>query len=169
MAIREEMVTLQKKLAMEVEVKAFEKLSNAELYDVLKLRAEVFVVEQDCVYNDIDGMDQQGLHVLAKEDGRIIGYTRLLKAGTRFESASIGRMVVDKDYRFMGYAREIMEHSIAHIHQQWKASVIHISAQQYLKGFYGSIGFKIVTEPYLEDGIPHVGMDLDVLGNQTSK
>ena len=147
---------------MEIEVKSFDELSNTELYEALRLRAEVFVVEQDCVYNDIDGMDQQGLHVLAKVDGRIIGYTRLLKAGTRFETASIGRMVVDKNFRFKGYAREIMEHSIEYMHQSWKVSVIHISAQQYLKGFYGSIGFKIVTDPYLEDGIPHVGMDIDV-------
>ncbi|MBI9061352.1 MAG: GNAT family N-acetyltransferase [Marinilabiliaceae bacterium] len=147
---------------MKIEVKTFEELRNSELYNMLQLRAEVFVVEQDCVYNDIDGMDQQGLHVLAKVDGKIIGYTRLLKAGTRFETASIGRMVVDKDYRFKGYAREIMEYSIGYIHKSWNESIIHISAQQYLKGFYGSIGFKIVTEPYLEDGIPHVGMDINV-------
>jgi len=157
------MVTLPKNRIMDIEVKAFDELSNIELYNVLKLRTEVFVVEQDCVYNDIDGMDPQGLHVLAKVNGKIIGYTRLLKAGTRFETASVGRMVVDKDYRFKGYARLIMEHSIEYIHQSWTESIIHISAQQYLKGFYGSIGFKIVTEPYLEDGIPHVGMDIDVL------
>jgi len=149
---------------MKIEIKKFGELSAIELYELLRLRTEVFVVEQNCVYNDIDGMDQQGLHVLAKVGGRIIGYTRLLKAGTRFESASIGRMVVDKDYRFKGYAREIMEHSVDYIHKSWNASLIHISAQQYLKGFYSSIGFKIVTEPYLEDGIPHVGMDIEVSG-----
>lgn len=154
---------------MKIEVKKFDELSNTELYEALRLRAEVFVVEQDCIYNDIDGMDQQGLHVLAKVDGRIIGYTRLLKAGTRFKTASIGRMVVDKDYRFKGYARAIMEHSIDYIHKSWNESIIHISAQQYLKGFYGSIGFKIVTDPYLEDGIPHVGMDIDVSAMKPSR
>lgn len=145
---------------MTIEVKCFEELTNHELYELLQLRAEVFVVEQNCIYNDVDGADPDGLHVLAKEDGKIIGYTRLLPRGTRFDTASIGRMVVDKASRFKGYARQIMNHSIQFIFNEWNESVIHISAQQYLKGFYASLGFEIVTEPYLEDGIPHVGMDV---------
>jgi len=142
-----------------VTVKSFEAFTINELYDVLQLRSEVFVVEQDCVYQDIDGKDRKALHVLGKDAaGKIVAYTRLFAAGDYFEKASIGRVVVAKDARAFGYGHDIMKASIVAVKEQYQTEAIKISAQTYLRKFYNSHGFTQIGAEYMEDGIPHIAM-----------
>ncbi|QXP60619.1 GNAT family N-acetyltransferase [Olleya sp. HaHaR_3_96] len=143
---------------IEVKVKTFAELTTQELYDVLQLRSEVFVVEQDCVYQDIDGKDQKALHVIGFKDEKIVAYTRLFKPGDYFELASIGRVIVDKAQRQYKYGYDIMNASIEAVKAHYNQTEIKISAQCYLKRFYGNLGFKEIGDEYLEDGIPHIGM-----------
>jgi ElaA protein len=142
-----------------VTVKNFEAFEIDELYDVLQLRSQVFVVEQDCVYLDIDGKDRKALHVIGKNDqGTVVAYTRLFKAGDYFEKASIGRVVVAENARAFGYGHDIMKASIVAIKEHYQTTAIKISAQTYLQKFYNSHGFTQIGEEYLEDGIPHIAM-----------
>ncbi len=143
---------------MQIKVKTFEDLSLNELYEVLALRSEVFVVEQDCVYQDIDGKDQKALHILGYKDGKLVAYTRCFNKGLYFEEASIGRVLVKEDQRKYGYGHRIFEASIKEVKSRFKAEKIKISAQKYLTKFYESHSFKQIGEGYLEDGIPHIGM-----------
>ncbi len=145
---------------MQIKNKIFNELNLKELYNILQLRSEVFVVEQNCVYNDLDGNDEPGHHILACNNDEIVGYLRVLPPDTRFKEASIGRLVVDKDHRFKGLARELMIYASDWIFTKWNAPKIQISAQKYLKGFYLSLGYKIVSDEYVEDGIPHLKMEL---------
>lgn len=144
---------------IKIEVKKFNQLTTLELYKVLQLRSEVFVVEQDCVYQDIDDKDQKALHVIGFKNDKIIAYTRIFKAGDYFKNASIGRVVVAKNERQFGYGHEIMKASIDAIQTHFKTDAITISAQVYLQKFYETHHFKKVGEEYLEDGIPHIRMD----------
>ena len=143
---------------LEIKVKTFSELTIQELYNLLQLRSEVFVVEQDCVYQDLDGKDEKSLHVLGLKNDKIVAYTRVFKPGDYFKEASIGRVVVAKKERQHKYGYEIMKASIDLIKNQLNETVIKISAQCYLKKFYTNLGFKKVGEEYLEDGIPHMGM-----------
>lgn len=143
---------------MKFEFKHFTALSVSDLYDILQLRAEIFVVEQDCVYNDIDDLDKDAIHQFIRKNGEVIAYSRLLKPGTRFPDYSIGRVVVKKTERGTGLGILMMEEAKDFILKNWKATKIKVSAQKYLQQFYEDLGFKVVTEEYLEDGIPHVGM-----------
>lgn len=139
-------------------VKPYQELTKAELYDILQLRSEVFVVEQDCVYQDIDGKDQKALHILGFKNDRLIAYTRAFKPGDYFDQASIGRVVVKKDERLLKYGYGIMKASVKAIKQHFNQSTIKVSAQTYLRAFYSNLGFNQVGEEYLEDGIPHIAM-----------
>ncbi|MGA1225841.1 MAG: GNAT family N-acetyltransferase [Tamlana sp.] len=143
---------------LEIIVKSFEVLTKKELYNLLQLRSEVFVVEQDCVYQDIDGKDQKALHVLGFKDDKLIAYTRIFKPGDYFTEASIGRVVVTKNERQFKYGYDIMKASINAIKTHYNEDLIKISAQCYLKQFYTNLGFKAVGEEYLEDDIPHIAM-----------
>ncbi|CAM3340400.1 GNAT family N-acetyltransferase [Aequorivita lipolytica] len=143
---------------MEIEVKNFEELSSKELYKALQLRSEVFVVEQDCVYQDIDGKDERALHVMGWENDILVAYTRCFQAGDYFDEASIGRILVRENYRKLGYGHEITKASIEAVKTKYKADTIKISAQIYLVIFYESHGFKTFGDRYLEDGIPHIAM-----------
>ena len=145
-------------MAIRWQIKPFEALSAAELYDILRLRSEVFVVEQNCVYLDIDGKDKLGLHLFGEFEGKIVGYSRLFKPGISFENASIGRVVVDASYRDKKWGHELMRQAIAGINFHFGESKITIGAQLYLKKFYESQGFIQTGEVYLEDGIPHIEM-----------
>ncbi len=140
------------------QVKSFNELSLSELYKVLRLRAEVFVVEQDCVYQDIDNKDQKALHVIGYKNNNIIAYTRIFDAGDYFEKASIGRVVVSETERKYGYGHNLIKQSIVAIKDQYSKEEIKISAQCYLKNFYEKHNFKQIGEEYLEDGIPHIAM-----------
>ena len=141
------------------EVKSFQELNTTELYKILQLRSEVFVVEQDCVYQDIDFKDQKALHVIGYKNSKIVAYTRLFNAGDYFKNASIGRVVVDENERKFGYGHELMLVSIKAVEEHYNTRDITISAQKYLTKFYESHQFKQVGEEYLEDGIPHIRMD----------
>ncbi|WP_336127501.1 GNAT family N-acetyltransferase [Mesoflavibacter sp. CH_XMU1422-2] len=143
---------------LNIKVKTFSQLTTKELYDLLQLRSEVFVVEQDCVYQDIDGKDQIALHVLGFKDEVLVGYTRIFKPGDYFELASIGRVVVKENERKHKYGYDIMDASIKTIKDVFNTTDIKISAQCYLKRFYNNLQFFEVGEQYLEDGIPHIAM-----------
>lgn len=143
---------------MNISIKNFKALSLEELYGILQLRSEVFVVEQDCVYQDLDGKDQKALHIIGTKDNEIVAYTRVFKPGDYFTEASIGRVVVKASERQYGFGYNIMIASIKAIQEHFNETTIKISAQTYLKKFYNSLGFKEVGEGYLEDGIPHIGM-----------
>ncbi len=143
---------------LEIKVKSFEELTKDELYGLLQLRSEVFVVEQDCVYQDLDGKDEKAIHVLGFKNKRIVAYTRIFKPGDYFEFASIGRVVVDENERQHKYGFDIINASAEAIKNHFNETTIKISAQVYLKKFYNSLGFKAVGEEYLEDDIPHIAM-----------
>ena len=143
---------------IEIKVKSFEALTIQELYQVLQLRSEVFVVEQDCVYQDLDGKDDKALHVLGFKNEKVVAYTRIFKPGDYFELASIGRVVVAKNERLHKYGFDIMRASAEAIKQHFNEMNIKISAQVYLKKFYNTLGYKEVGEGYLEDNIPHIAM-----------
>ena len=146
---------------VKIVVKKFNDLSLKELYSLLQLRSEVFVVEQECVYQDIDEKDYKSLHVILKKGNKIIAYTRLFNKGQYFKEASIGRVVVVKNLRHLNYGSEIMRVSIKAIQEHFNTNKIKISAQLYLEDFYNSFGFKTIGKSYLEDGIPHIEMKLN--------
>ena len=139
-------------------IKRFNELSTQELYTVLQLRAEVFVVEQDCVYQDLDNKDLDAYHVLGILDKEIVAYARIFKPGDYFLESSIGRIVVKKEFRKFQYGYKLVENSIQFIENNLQQNTILISAQSYLTKFYNSLGFIRVGEEYLEDGIPHIKM-----------
>ena len=138
--------------------KRFNQLSKNELYKIFHIRSKVFIVEQNCIYQDIDFKDQKALHILIKKKKEIIGYSRIFKPGDYFKKASIGRVVISKENRDKGYGKILMRESIKAIENNFKEKEIKISAQKYLLDFYTSIGFKKEGEEYLEDGIPHISM-----------
>ena len=140
-------------------IKEFSEITVDELYSLLQLRSEVFVVEQDCVYQDIDYKDQKALHVLGYKAERLIAYTRIFKPGDYFEDASIGRVVVRDTERKHKYGYDLIKASIKSIEQKYGVTKIRISAQTYLKQFYNNLGFIEVGDGYLEDGIPHIAME----------
>ena len=139
-------------------IKPFETLSVNELYDILRLRSEIFVVEQNCVYLDLDGKDKLALHLFGEFEGKIMAYSRLFKPGISFENASIGRVVVDVNCRERKLGHELMREAIVGIQLHFGESKITIGAQLYLKKFYESHGFVQTSEMYLEDDIPHIEM-----------
>ena len=136
------------------EVKEWTELSTSEVENIFSLRSEVFVVEQDCIYQDIDGKDQKAKHILGKKENDIVAYARIFKPGDYFKEASFGRAVVKKTERGKGVGDELVKNCLENITEE----EIKISAQSYLKGFYGKHGFKAEGNEYLEDGIPHTAM-----------
>ena len=146
---------------MDIKTVTFEELDINELYEILQLRAEVFVVEQDCVYQDIDRKDQKALHVLGYEGNELVAYTRLFPPGVYFNQAAIGRVVVREGFRKKSYGHEILKASVKAIEDRYETKEIKLSAQTYLTKFYESHGFEQTGERYLEDGIPHIAMVKD--------
>lgn len=137
----------------------FTDFSLDELYAVLKLRSEVFVVEQDCVFLDPDGLDQACHHLSGySPEGELAAYTRIVKPGDHFEEVSIGRVVTGEQFRGLGLGKAVMWESIKEIEREFGAVPIRIAAQQYLEKFYQELGFETVGEPYLWDGIDHIDM-----------
>ncbi|WP_194851585.1 GNAT family N-acetyltransferase [Nonlabens antarcticus] len=168
---------------IQFKIKTFEELTSNELYDLLQLRSEVFVVEQDCVYQDIDGNDQKAMHILGYDGDLLAAYTRVFKAGDYLDQSSIGRVVVSPKSRRLDYGKQIMKVSMKyafdeqndqkvitfkeqsdeeiHIERSRSAEAeprIKISAQVYLRKFYNDLGFLESGDEYLEDGIPHMEM-----------
>ena len=143
---------------MKVEIKKFSELSVSELYELLKLRTEIFVVEQECIYQDMDGKDNKAIHILGKEEDKIAAYTRIFNSGDYYDEPSIGRVVVRNSNRGENKGKEIMKESINYIKNNMQEKEIVLSAQKYLEKFYSDMGFKVEGEEYLEDGIPHQKM-----------
>lgn len=136
----------------------FAALTVTELYEVLQLRTEVFVMEQAGIYQDMDGSDQQAVHVLGASDGQLVAYARCFPAGVKFAEASIGRVITRQVRRGNGLGHELMRQAIACVSGQWGAQPIRIGAQARLEKFYLQHGFLTAGLPYIEDGIPHVEM-----------
>ena len=141
--------------------KSFEELTTIELYSILQLRNEVFVVEQNCVYQDIDGKDKKSFHLMAWQDDQLTAYTRLVPPGISFIEASIGRVITSPKYRKLGIGITLMEKSIHHTLQSYATNKIRIGAQLYLKKFYEGFNFVAQGDEFLEDGIPHIEMLLE--------
>jgi len=143
---------------MNIQIKSFQELTKDELYRILQLRSEVFVVEQNCAYLDIDGLDQKAYHVIGSDDTGIFAYIRMFKAGDYFEDPSLGRVLVSEQARGKMHGKEIMQAALDFIDGNWNSEQIVISAQLYLTKFYEELGFKTIGEQYLEDDIPHIKM-----------
>ncbi len=141
---------------MEKVVKTFEQLNTMELYEIYKLRSEVFVVEQNCIYQDIDETDLASVHLMYYQDQKLIGYLRVIPAGITFDTVSIGRVISQK--RRCGIGTELVADGIQVAKDYFKADTITIEAQVYAKKLYENLGFVQVSEPFLEDGIPHIKM-----------
>ena len=136
----------------------FAQLSGREVFDMLRLRQSVFIVEQNCPYPDIDDADIKGSHLLAWQEGELIACSRLLGPGITYPNPSIGRVATAASHRGGGLGRRLMERSIVLISQAYPDQAIKIGAQHYLEKFYMSLGFQTQSEVYLEDGIPHIDM-----------
>lgn len=143
---------------MQWHLKSFEQLSGDELYRILRERVGVFMLEQNCLYPEIDGKDPQCHHLFVEQDGQIAAYCRLLPPGVAYTQSSIGRVLVNDAFRGQGLAQEMMTRAIAFLTEELGEKEIKIQAQHYLEKFYGSFGFRPISEVYPEDGIPHVDM-----------
>ncbi|MCQ4636582.1 GNAT family N-acetyltransferase [Anaerovorax odorimutans] len=144
---------------MKIIIKQFHELNTEELYQILKLRSDIFVVEQNCVYPDCDGRDRYAHHLFVEQNNHVVGYLRILEKGQTFDQIAIGRLVVRADYRGIGLARHMMNKALLFIDEYLHEKVVRLSAQQYLVGFYESLGFRSISEGYVEDGIPHIDME----------
>jgi len=143
---------------MKIVLKHFHELTIQELYNILQLRSEVFVVEQNCIYQDIDGKDQKAVHIFIKENKDVLAYSRVFNEGEYFENPSIGRVVVKKEKRGTELGKKIMMEGAKYIKETFTNKKIEISAQKYLKDFYSELGYEFTGNEYLEDGIPHIRM-----------
>lgn len=135
--------------------KKFNELSPDELYGILQLRAEVFVVEQNCVYNDLDGRDRMAYHLFLKNDDEMVAALRILPEDVAFEDMAIGRLIVKRQYRGRKIALKMMKKAMDHIINDLNKERIRLSGQAYLVEFYEGLGFHKVSDVYLEDGIDH--------------
>lgn len=143
---------------MNWKIKKFKELNVEEIYKILALRNEVFIVEQECPYLDCDDKDLNSYHLFAVENGEIVSYLRILEKGVSYDDISIGRVAVKKNYRGKGISREMMLKAIEFVENNLAEDAIKIQAQAYLLNFYSSLGFKAISEEYLEDNIPHIDM-----------
>ncbi len=141
-----------------IQNKIFLKLSLNQLYSILKLRVEVFVVEQNCPYPELDGEDEEAIHLFIEEEGEIVSYLRIIKNQPK---TRIGRVVTHKDYRGKELSSKLMEEAMAYIKVQYPKKAVILSAQDHLQQFYSKFGFSTVSKMYLEDGIPHVEMEFN--------
>ncbi|UFT99778.1 GNAT family N-acetyltransferase [Radiobacillus kanasensis] len=146
---------------MEWMYKHFEQLTTTELYQIIKARIDVFVLEQECAYSELDNHDQASTHLFLHNGEEVIAYARLLPKGTTYSQASFGRVLVNQNYRGGGHAKELLQRSIDYILKEWDEEEIKIQGQEYLRHFYSSFGFEEISDVYLEDGIPHVDMILN--------
>lgn len=143
---------------MQTTIKKFSQLNPQELYDIIALRTSIFVVEQDCPYQECDYKDQDSYHLVYKIKDEIVAYLRIIPAGISYPEASIGRVLVKKTYRRQGLASEMMQKAISFILENFELREIKISAQEYALDFYRQLDFKVVSDKYLEDGIAHYEM-----------
>lgn len=141
---------------------SFQQISGPQMYAMLKLRSEVFVVEQHCIYQDMDDLDQQAMHLIVTDSaGSIDAYARILPPGTAYTEAAIGRILTSEAWRGQGYGRWFIQQAVHCTQQLYVDQHIRIGAQQHLQSLYQACGFVTVGEPYDEDGIMHVQMLLE--------
>ena len=140
-----------------IQLKIFQELTLEQLYSILKLRVDIFVVEQDCPYPELDDEDQKSIHLFYEEGENIIAYIRVIP--TQAGNIRIGRVVTHKDFRGQSLSSKLMEAAMEFIQENHSNKQIMLSAQEHLQAFYGKFGFVPVSEMYLEDGIPHVDME----------
>lgn len=143
---------------METVIKSFSELTTDELFEICKLRVSVFIVEQQCPYQDIDEADRAAYHVCLRDGSGILAYLRVLPAGAQFDTVGIGRVIAVK--RRMGYGSRVLAEGIKVARERLGADVITVEAQTYARGLYEKAGFRQVSEEFLEDGIPHIRMEL---------
>lgn len=136
----------------------FDELGAREVHDILQARTAVFVVEQNCVFQDVDGADPASWHLFARRQGAIVAYCRLVPAGVKFAEPSIGRVLTTAPARGTGLGRGLMREAIGRCAALWPGAAIRIGAQLHLERFYGEFGFARASAPYEEDGIPHIEM-----------
>ncbi|WP_297983989.1 GNAT family N-acetyltransferase [uncultured Chryseobacterium sp.] len=139
-------------------VKSFEELTTKELYGILKVRVDVFVVEQNCPYPDLDGYDQKAVHLWAEKNGEVLAYCRVFYKGIKYPETSIGRVLTNQKYRNLKLGKILIRFAINTIEARFRTSEIRISAQDYLLKFYSGFGFECTGKKYLEDDIPHTEM-----------
>tara|TARA_B100000886_G_scaffold165411_1_gene112868 strand:- start:45 stop:518 length:474 start_codon:yes stop_codon:yes gene_type:complete len=151
--------SIKKTLKMQTLIKKWDDLSTEEVQNIFALRSEVFIVEQECPYQDVDGRDPEADHLLLYENDNLCGYTRIFPKNTYFKEASFGRTVVKKKHRGKGYGHVLVKECLKYLNTK-KESTIKISAQSYLKKFYASHGFIPKGDEYIEDNIPHTAMFL---------
>ena len=144
--------------------KSFKELTVDELYELLRVRSEVFVVEQDCVYQDMDGDDQKSIHLWLTVADKVVALARVCPAGTHMKGISIGRVITT--VRGKGYGKQIMLHAIDAAKEHFGAKQIDLEAQEYAKGFYERVGFKKSSDTFMLDGIPHIKMTWTIDGVQ---
>lgn len=142
-------------------IKTFKQLTVDELYELLRVRTDVFVVEQDCVYQDMDGDDKQAIHVWLTEGDKVVALARVCPDGVHLPTISIGRVI--STVRGKGYGKQIMLAAIDVAVEHFGATSIDIEAQEYAKGFYEGVGFKQTSDTFMLDGIPHIKMRWDSL------
>src|SRR4249919_2420008 len=150
--------TIPRSHIMKWKLKPFDSLSPQELYNILQLRNEVFIVEQNCPYQDLDNKDLYAFHLMGMKDEKLLAYARLLAPGISYSESSIGRVVSSPAARKTGMGKKLMQESIDQIRNLFETDTIRIGAQLYLQKFYESFGFKTDSEIYLEDNIPHILM-----------
>ena len=147
---------------MDCYIKGFKELTVEELYEILKIRNEIFVVEQNCVYQDCDNKDKEAYHLFIVDNEEIITYLRILGRGISYSEVSVGRVLSNKKYRGKGLGKIAMVKAIEFINNTLNENKVRISAQEYAIPFYKGVGFEVVSEAYLEDNIPHVEMLLTI-------
>lgn len=145
---------------MELVIKRFEALTLEELYDILHCRQEIFVVEQNIIYQDLDYIDQKSTHYLLKSKGKLASYLRIIDPGVKYSETSIGRVLTMPEFRNKGLGRQMMERAIQDVKNN-NLLPIKIEAQAYLENFYKSLGFKSISAPFILEDLPHVSMILD--------
>ncbi|MBW8522174.1 GNAT family N-acetyltransferase [Chryseobacterium chendengshani] len=139
-------------------IKSFEEITTSELYAIIKARVDVFVVEQNCPYHDLDGYDQQAIHIWAEEDNNVLAYCRIFNKGIKYTETSIGRVLTTEKARGKSLGKQLIQYAVETIENRFHTSEVRISAQDYLLRFYSGFGFKDTGKKYLEDNIPHTEM-----------
>ena len=139
-------------------IKTFSELTTVELYEIIKARVNVFVVEQDCPYPDLDDCDQKAIHLWAEKEGEVLAYCRIFDQGIKYPETSIGRVVTTENGRGKGLGKQLISYAIDIIENRLRTSEVRISAQDYLLKFYSDFGFRDTGKKYLEDNIPHTEM-----------
>lgn len=139
-------------------IKSFEEITTSELYEIIKARVDVFVVEQNCPYPDLDGYDRQAIHLWAEQENSVLAYCRIFNKGIKYPETSIGRVLTTEKARGKSLGKQLIQYAVETIENRFHTTEVRISAQDYLLRFYSGFGFEDTGKKYLEDNIPHTEM-----------